>query len=81
MLHVRERHWLLHNSIGALPSEVIAIFWVHLFPIIAFFTLLILSILNGILFYLYNQRFHPFSAILKDNKNDFEMTVFKIHEY
>ena len=77
---MRERHWILHNSIGALPSEVKALFWVHVLPFATSFVFLAILILNMILYYLYNEKFHPLAPILHSIETDVEMRGFKIAE-
>lgn len=69
----------MHNSIGAKPLEVEALFWVHMFPTIAFLVLFILTVFNVVLFYLYNEVWHPFVIIIKTDykKEEIEMAEVK----
>ena len=65
MSNVGERQKILVNSIGAFSQEDDAFQQIKLLIGLGYTFLIILSILQMVVYYLYNGRFHPFSAILR----------------
>ena len=67
-IHVFERHSILQNSIGAFPEELQAYEVVKLMLIIGFSLLVLLTICQLVLYYLYNGKYHPYSNIVLPNR-------------
>ena len=63
-LKIQERHSFLHDTIGYLPEENEAFESVNFLLFGSFGYIIGSSILEMILFYLYNSKFHPFKNIL-----------------
>eukprot|EP00093_Oithona_nana_P000764 00764.XXX_1755_135_1 [CDS] Oithona nana genome sequencing. len=67
-IHVFERHSILQNSIGVFPEELQAYEVVKLMLIIGFSLLVLLTICQLVLYYLYNGKYHPYSKIVLPNR-------------
>ena len=67
-IRISERHNILSNSIGYLPEEQKAYEDVWMIASISLVCVILCSIMEAILFLLYNRRFHPFKNIIVDIK-------------
>ena len=63
-INVFERHDVIVKSIGAFPEETQAYDQIILMIICGYTSLLILTLIQVLSYYLYNGRFHPFATIV-----------------
>ena len=66
-MNIFERHDILVNSIGAFPEEIQAFEQIQLMIALGYSSLLLLTIIQIVSYYLYNGRFHPFAVIVTQN--------------
>ena len=69
---MKERHVILQNSIGALPTEVTAARWLLLNIVLIPALLLAFTGISAWLFKLQNFKFHPFRVIVDPDENPFK---------
>ena len=65
--NVNKRHDFLWNSIGYLKEEQDAVETIRILMGFSFGYMIIGHILQAYFFYLYNQKFHPFGDILRND--------------
>jgi len=70
--NIRKRHLFLLSTIGTLDMEDTAYTQALLFCILCPILTISLSILQYVLFDMYNEKYHPFSIILQESKNSKE---------
>ena len=63
-INVFDRQNLLVNSIGAFPEEYAAFETVQLMVFLGYSLLLVLTICQVVLYYLYNGKYHPYCKIV-----------------
>ena len=68
-----ERHEFLLNSIGVLEQEVQAYQDVQIWMGLSTLYLVLATIMEMVLFWLYNQNYHPFADILDVKEDEQEM--------
>ena len=70
-INVSKRHNILLNSIGVFPEETEAYQKIQLMTGLGYSLLVVLTLVQVWLFYLYNGRFHPFAKIaMKEPKSE-----------
>ena len=72
-INVFDRHYILINSIGAFPEEIQAYEQMKVTLGTAYGLLIICTVLQVVLYYLYNGIYHPFACIVigqDDDKDD-----------
>ena len=76
VIKVKERHAILHHSIGALPTEVTAARWLLLSIVLIPALLLAFTGISARLFKLQNFEYHPFRVIVDPEENPFNVKKF-----
>ena len=76
VIKVKERHTILQNSIGALPTEVTAARWLLLSIVLIPVLLLAFTGISAWLFKLQNFKYHPFRVIVDPEENPFKVKKF-----
>ena len=69
-INVFDRHEILINSIGAFPEEIQAYEQMKVMLGTAYGLLIIGTVLQVVLYYLYNGIYHPFACIVIDQDDD-----------
>mgnify|MGYP001179260583 FL=1 len=69
-INVFDRHDILINSIGAFPEEIQAYEQMKVMLGTAYGLLIICTVLQVVLYYLYNGIYHPFACIVIDQYDD-----------
>ena len=63
--NIFDRHAILVNSIGAFPEEIEAYVQIQWMIGLSYSLLVLLTTIQIVSFYLYNDRFHPFALIVR----------------
>ena len=63
--NIFDRHAILVNSIGAFPEEIEAYVQIQWMIGLSYPLLVLLTTVQIVSFYLYNDRFHPFALIVR----------------
>ena len=78
---ISERHLLLKSTIDTLPEEDEAYNLAKLLSWVFFPVFLVLALGQVLLFYFFNDRFHPFVEILKGAKTQGKYCKNKLNQY
>ena len=70
--NIFDRHAILVNSIGAFPEEIEAYVQIQLMIGLSYPLLVLLTTIQIVSFYLYNDRFHPFALIVRTEEKSYQ---------